>query len=340
MPDKILPTQLGRSQNLINPINIEKIESRSRPEGFYNAIILDAFSIILAFFAGYAYFKFLEGSWPLFAPICAFLLFAAALALEALLGPSGWRRFSILIVEIIALFVPFYALDWRMIAASAVIALIFLFIGYLQSRGELEHGTTIRFFRSTHGSVAKSVTAGLLIAIVLYLPAAIAGRIFMSEPEFNIFFNWAAGLAADFYPMISFKGSFSNFAQSVAKEELAGTTAFTELTGGEQSAAISAATSQVEENLSKSLGVTVTATSSTSDVAYNAIVNMFQAWSARFSVWFTVGWAIALFLVLRSVGVIFVWIGQFLTMIIYELLLATGVIRIVEEPQTKEVIEF
>jgi hypothetical protein len=35
-----------------------------------------------------------------------------------------------------------------------------------------------------------------------------------------------------------------------------------------------------------------------------------------------------------------VWIGQFLAMLFYELLLASGFIRIVEQPQTKELIEF
>ena len=192
----------------------------------------------------------------------------------------------------------------------------------------------------THGAAAKAVTVALLVAIILYLPMSNSGRIFVGEPEFNAFFNWASGLAGDFYPTISFTGSFSDFAQSVAKEEFAGNATFEALAPDDQNAAIAAAADQIESNLSKSLGVTLTATSSTSDVTYNAIIKIFQGWSDRFSVWFTAGWAIALFLVLRSVSVVFVWIGQFLTMIVYELLLAAGIIRIAEEPQTKEVIEF
>jgi hypothetical protein len=303
-------------------------------------MVLDAIGIVLAFVAGYAYFKFLEGSWPLLAPVCAFILFAIALTLEALLERKIWRRIGILVIEVIALFISFYAFDARIVAVSAVIAFIFLFIGYLQGRSELDHGTTIRFFRSTHGVAAKAVTAALLVAIILYLPASNFGRVFVGESEFRVFFNWAAGLAGDFYPTISFTGSFGSFAQSVAKGEFAGNATFEALAPGDQSAAISAAAGQIESNLSKSLGVTLTATSSTSDVVYNAIIKMFQEWSGRFSVWFTAGWAIALFLVLRSISVVFVWIGQFLTMIVYELLLAAGIIRIAEEPQTKETIEF
>jgi hypothetical protein len=303
-------------------------------------MVLDATGIVLAFVAGYAYFRFLEGSWPLLAPVSAFILFAIALTLEALLERKIWRRIGILAVEIIALFIPFYAFNMRIVAVSAVIAFVFLFIGYLQGRSELDHGTTIRFFRSTHGAAAKAVTVALLVAIILYLPASNSGRVFVNESEFSVFFNWAASLAGDFYPTISFTGSFDSFTQSVAKKEFAGNATFETLAPGDQSAAISAAAGQIESNLSKSFGVTLTATSSMSDVAYNAIIKILQGWSDRFSVWFTAGWAIVLFLVLRSVGVVFVWIGQFLTMIVYELLLVTGVIRIVEEPQTKEAIEF
>jgi hypothetical protein len=39
-------------------------------------------------------------------------------------------------------------------------------------------------------------------------------------------------------------------------------------------------------------------------------------------------------------GVVFVMIAQFFAMILYEILLAAGAIRIVEHPETKEAVEF
>jgi hypothetical protein len=340
MLDKIPPGALGQNQNLVNPIRIEKIEPLGKPQGFYKSITLNAIGVISAFFAGCAYFKFLEGSWPLFAPVGAFFLFAIALTLETLLGNKIWRRFGILAAQIIAFSVPFYAFDIRILAVSAVVAFVLLLTGHLQGRSELNHGTTIRFFRSTHGIAAKAVTAALFVAIVLYLPMASTGKVFVSESEFSIFFNWTAGLIGNFYPTLSFAGSFGDFAQSVAREGFAGNTTFEALAPDNQNAAVLAAASQIEKNLSKSLGVTLTSSSSTSDVAYYAVKNMFQEWSDRFSVWFTAGWGLALFLALRSVGVVAVWTLQFLAMIAYELLLSAGIIRIVEEPQTKEIIEF
>jgi hypothetical protein len=340
MPDKILPTELGRGQNNISPIRIEKIETPGKPPGFYKAMVLDAIGIVTAFFAGCAYFKFFDGSWPLIAPICAFFLFAVALTLEAILTGKPARRFGVLVVEVIALIAPFYAFDPRILAGAAFAALIFFFAGHLQCRGELNHGTTIRFFRATHGIMAKAVTGALLGAIILYLPLASTGRVFVSESEFGGFFNWAAGLIGNFYPAVSLTGSLDNFVQGIAKGELAGNAAFTSLSASDQNTAIADASSQIEANLSKSFGVALSGASPVSDAAYQTIVSMLREWSTRFSAWFMAGWAVALFLVLRGIGVVAVWIGQFLAMIAYELLLAAGVIRIAEEPQTKEVIGF
>jgi hypothetical protein len=340
MPDKIPMGMLGQSQNLINPIRIEKIEPLGKPMGFYRAIALDAAGICAAFFSGYAYFEFLEGSWPLIAPIGALLLFAAVLALEMLLEKKIWRRICILAAEVVALLIPFYSFNVRILAVCAAIAFLFLLIGYAQGRSELDHGTTIRFFKLTHSVTAKTVTAALLMAVILYLPAASAGAIFVGEPGFTVFFNWTAGLVGNFYPTISLTGSFDDFAQSVARTGLVGNATFQEMSPSDQNTAVSAAGDQIEANLSKSLGITASPASLMSDIAYNAIKNILQGWRDRFSIWFTAGWGLALFLILRSIGVVAVWIGQFFAMVIYELCLSSGMIRIVEEPQTKEMIEF
>ena len=330
----------GQRQNLINPIKIEKIEPLGKPPGFYKSIVLNAVGIVTAFFAGYAYFDFLKGRGR-------FLRRSARSFCSPLRSRS--RPCSEIKRADGSASLPFRSslfscrsmrLICGSLAASAAIAFVFLAVGHLQVRSELNHGTTIRFFRSTHGIMAKSVTVALFMAIVLYLPMANGGKIFVGESAFNGFFNWAAGLAGNFYPTLPLTGSFNDLAQSLAKTELASNPTFTALSPNDQNAAITAAAGQIENNLSRSLGVTLAPSSSVSDVVYGAIKNMLQEWSVQFPVWFTVGWGITLFVILRSVGVVAVWMGQFLTMIVYELLLSAGVIRIVEEPQTREVIEF
>jgi uncharacterized membrane protein len=51
-------------------------------------------------------------------------------------------------------------------------------------------------------------------------------------------------------------------------------------------------------------------------------------------------WGAILFLVLRSIGIIVVWIAQLFSLVFYEFFLAVGFMKISEEMQTKETIDF
>ena len=303
-------------------------------------LVLDLFGVIAAFVAGWSYFEFMKGSWPLAAPLVAFLAIIVIFTIESLLEKDAWRRTGILLLETIALVAPFYASDLRFLSAAAAAAFIFLWIGHLQCRSELDHGTTIRFFKSTHGVAAKVVTALFIAGIVLYLPRVDSGAVFIGESEFTVIFNWAAGIAGNIYPTLSLTGSFADFSASVAREGMVGNATFDAMTPKDQVAVLASSTVQVEESLSKFVGGMPLASSTMSDVAYHSIQTALQGWRTRFSVWFTIGWGVSAFVILRSIGALAVWVGQLLSMVVYELLLASGVIRIMEEPQTKEVLEF
>ena len=324
----------------MNPIRIERVERLRRPPGFYKLIILDICSIAAAFFVGYAYAEFMKGAWSSAILLGAFFAVIIVSALEALLEKNAWRRIGILIIEVVAFFIPFYAQNPQLLGISAAIICVFFMVGYAQCRSELSHGMTIRFFQSTHGVVAKTVTALLLAGVVLYIPHVGSGPIFINESGFTVVFDWAAGLAGNFYPTLTLTGSLADFSASVAKESLSGNATFSALSPGDQAAALSAGTTEVEGNFSKFFIATSTPSSMMSDVAYRSIETTLQMWRARSFFWFSLAWGISVFLVLRTIGVIAVWIGQFFTMIVYELLLAAGAVRITEEAQTKEVIGF
>jgi len=289
---------------------------------------------------GYAYAEFMKGTWPSPILLGAFFVVIIVSALEALLAKDAWRRIGVLIIEVVAFFISFYAESPQLLGISAAIVFVFFMAGYTQCRSELNHGIIFRFFPSTHGVAAKTVTALLLAGVILYIPRIGSGPIFINESGFTVIFDWAAGLAGNFYPNLTLVGSLADFSASVAKESLSGNAAFTAMSSGDQAATLSAATTEVEGNFSKFFAATSTPSSMMSDVAYHSIVATLQTWRARSFFWFSLVWGIAVFLVLRTIGVIMVWIGQFFAMIVYELLLAAGAIRITEEAQTKEVIGF
>ena len=108
-----------------------------------------------------------------------------------------------------------------------------------------------------------------------------------------------------------------------------------------QSSTINQATTQLETNFgTTSSGVAVAPTDPASDAFYNFIVGMLQGWKSQGSSWFIIGWGVVLFLALRTLGIIFVWVDQFISLIIYESLLATGFMKITEATQTKEMIGY
>lgn len=336
-------TALGQnrqSQNLINPIRIEKVEPDVVPKGFSWSLVLDAVGILTAFFVGYSYFQFLAKAWPLLVFVGAFLVFGAVLAIEALLQARTWRQIGMLAIQSAAFLLPFLFFNRLILGASLVIMFAFLVLGHMSGRSELDHTMTIRFFRATHGVVANAMTGGLLVAILLYLPVANTGSVFVGESSFTGFFNWTAGILGGFYPAITFTGSFNDFAASLAKEQLAGNAAFTAMAPNDQATALSAATSQIEGSFAKSLGFVPAPAESLSSVIYTAVKNVIEGWRARFTIWFTAAWGVMLFLVLRSIGVVATWIGQLIAMIFYEALLSLGVIHIKQEPRTKEVVTF
>ncbi len=64
------------------------------------------------------------------------------------------------------------------------------------------------------------------------------------------------------------------------------------------------------------------------------------AWQSQSSGWFDVGWVTVLFIGLRTLGILFVWLAQFISLVFYELLLALGFMKITEETHPREVIGY
>ena len=299
-----------QEQNLIRQTRIEKIEPLPGSYRSYKQVILDVCGILAAFFAGYAYFEFIGGSWSLLAPLGALLLLIVIFTLTTLLEKNIWRRMIMLILDTAALLAPFYVFSPRILGIVAAITFILLWTGYLQGRSALDHDITIRFFNSTHGTAAKTMTAGLLIGIILYLPRGNIGMVFFDKSEFAVIFNWAADIANKFYPDISLAGSFEAFSMSIAQGSLSDNATFRAMSPDDQKSALSAATAQVEGNIAKALGVAPRGSDSVSDVTYSAVSGILQKWYNRSAAWFTAIWCIVLFLALRSIGVVVVWIGQ------------------------------
>ena len=327
------------NQNLISPTKITT--NLSRGPGFGKAITLDILSIVSAAVFGFAYYSYLtRGMSPWFV-LVALLIFGVLSVLQAFLSPSVGRRTLIILLEVAAMIGFFFQYDeWQILLVAGLIAFIALFWGYVRSRSEVRNSVEIQFFRGTHHVLAGLTTAALLMMLLVYAPQAQGEGIFVPRESFQTFFVWSTSFLNNLYPTIPFNGTFSDFSAGIAKMELSSNPTFTHLTPTEQSTAINAATSQLSTEVANATGVAPAPSDQVSSVAYNYIVAMLSGWKNQFQTTFVITWVIALFIVLRTIGVIFVWVAQLVSVLVYEALLSGGFMHVTEMPHTKEVVEY
>ena len=330
----------AQNQNLINPSRVSSTLPLWKQPSFYKLLALMVLGILAAFAAGYGYHSYLLGNISFWLVVAALAVFCAISALQMFLEKRSGTRALVIVFEVVALVIPFYDFSWRVLSAAGLVTFIFFFLGYWRSRSELAYSARIRFFRVTHGVVGYIVTGALIFAILFYvLVQGARGNVFVSESHFADFFGWTSGVSHQFYPDISVDGSFDDFAQSLVKAQLKGNDSFQAQDAVHQTQTIQQGVDQVIADISKSTGVTIGSSATTSDVLYQIILHTLHDWQGKFGQRFAVGWGVVLFLVLRSIGIVFAWVAQFLAMICYEILLASGFMKIVEHAETREVVE-
>jgi hypothetical protein len=327
----------AQSQNLINQ---SKIITVSRPPGFYKSIVLDVITVGSAGLFGWLYYRYLTVGLPVWYLLAGLAFFGILTALEVFLARNAGRSIFVIILEVAALLIFFYSDDLRILGVTGAAVLVILLWGHFSSRQQLTNSVEVSFFRVSGNALGKFMTALLIFMILTYVPQLGSGNAFVSPQNFRTFFDWASGVVGGFYPGVTLNDSFGTFAQGVAKMELASNSNFQALNAAQKDQAISDAATQFESNFANSAAAPVNSSTPTSDAFYDIVMGGLAAWQSNAGSAFAIGWAIVLFLILRSLGIIFVWLDQFLTLIFYEILLASGFMKITEETSTKEVLGY
>ncbi len=360
-----LPVNPGSSRSMIHPNPVPATGGPIRliappppNPGYYKSLALDALSFFAALGLGYAYYAHLASGLSLWFSFAAFLVFGAVSALQALLQKKTKRRAFVILGETLAFGVWFAYVDPQILAATLAAMLVLLLWGYVGSRSEVAYTTEVRFFRATRNAVGKAATAVLIAMILFYLAivgsgagaaSGVAGNIssggangglFISEATFQPFYDWAAGEIANFYPGVFLSGPFNTFAASVVQQDLQQNPMYQTLTSKQQASTTASATSDFTQSFAARLGVPIASSTMTADVFYGAIVHALQSARDKMQTWFFAVWAIVVFLVVRSIGVVAVWMAQLLGLVFYEILLSAGFIKLVQHPDVKEELEY
>lgn len=326
-------------QNLLNPSSIS-VSSRPPLSAMYKALALDVVAVASAALFGYSYYSYLTNEFPVWLLVSAFTFFAVLAALQAFLVRRAGHAALVVLIESFAVVGFFWADNWRVLMITWLIVFVFLVWGYLSGRSRLTNSIDIPFFGTSGQTLGKFTTGLLIFMVLIYAPQIGANPLVVSQKSFRTFFNWTADAVNNFYPNLSLKGSFGTFSESFAKMELQDNPSFNALSQAQQNAVLTQETQQFEQGFLKNTSSTVATSSPTSDAFYNILQGMMNAWAAQSGGWFVVGWVAVIFIALRSVGVVFIWFAEFITLVFYELLLATGFMKITEEEHVREIIGF
>ncbi len=300
-------------------------------------------AVLAAAAFGWTYYGYLTKGFPVWTLLISLAVFSTLSVLEVFLAERAGRAWAVLFFESFGVVGFFWRVDARVLSVIWLVVLIFLAWGYFSARRRLANSIEIPFFGTASEDLGKLTTGLLLFMILVYAPQAGNNPLLVSQKGFGSFFDWASNVANGFYPELSFNGTFGSFSESVARMELANNPNFQNLNPDQKTAAIVAQTTQFERNFLQNAATSTTAVASsspTSDAFYSVLQGMANAWQSEAGGWFLVGWIAVIFIALRSVGVIFVWIEEFVALVFYELLLATGFMKIHEEEHVREVIGF
>jgi hypothetical protein len=326
-----------QAQNLINQA---KIDTSVRPPGYWKSVGLDAIAVLSAALFGFLYYRYLTQGISVWFLLVGLMLFGVVSVIEVFLSKNALRSLAVIILETAAALGFFWRDEPQILGIIAAIMIVMLAWGHFSARARLRNGIEIPFFGVSGDMLSKFTTGLLLFMILAYVPQIGGNALVVSQQSFRTFFDWTSGFINSFYPSISLGGSFGDFAQSVSKMELANNPSFESLPAAEQSSTLQQATDQFTQNFLQSASQPVSTSSPTSDAFYNVLDGVLGAWQSQSSGWFDVGWVTVLFIGLRTLGVLFVWLAQFISLIFYELLIALGFMHVTEETHPHELIGY
>ncbi len=126
----------------------------------------------------------------------------------------------------------------------------------------------------------------------------------------------------------------------MVRQELQNNPSYAALNPTQQITASANAVTQFTGSFSASFGVPIATSTPTVQVFYGGILSSIQSARDKLQGWFLAAWGLIVFLIFRIVGIIVVWFTQFIALIVYEVLLSAGFMRVVQHPDVKEEVEY
>ena len=301
--------------------------------------VFDILSVLLAAAIGYGSVLYFSGgaNFTLFATVAALFLITGFFSF--LLTRERRRQGIVALLQILAFLGFFYTVRIPVLLSAFGILVVFYFLAQYGARSISENNLKFKLGPVARAYMKKIFIGFALAAIVLYLPQWNSGNVFVPQPQFQKWYDGFAAVSQRFYTGLDLGASVGTFAESIVRTQLANNIQFRELPASEQNQLVQKGVKEIIANMSKNLGFTLTPEMPLAESFYRYLLNLFTNFKKQFGDSFLAAWAVALFVIVWSVGTLLMWAVVIATYIFFEIFSAFNVVYISGESRTKEIIE-
>lgn len=301
--------------------------------------MFDILAVLLAAAIGYGSVLYFSGgaNFTLFAIVAALFLIASFFSF--LLSRERKRQGIVALLQILAFLGFFYTVRMPVLLSAFGILVVFYFLAQYGARSISENSLKFKLGPVARAYMKKIFIGFALAAIVLYLPQWNSGNIFVPQPQFQKWYDGFAAVSQRFYTGLDFTASAGTFAESIVRAQLANNSQFRELPASEQNQIVQKGVKELMANMSKNLGFALTPEMPLAESFYRYLLNLFTNFKKQFGDSFLAAWAVALFVIVWSVGTLLMWAVVIATYLFFEIFSAFNVVYISGESRTKEIVQ-
>jgi len=305
----------------------------------WKLLVFEALAVLLAGAVGYGCLLYFSGgvNFLLFAVTAACFLLASFFSF--LFARDRRRRMIAAFLQILAFLAFFYAAGFGVLCSAFGILVVFYFLAGRRADALAENSLKFKLGPLARAYMKKIFLGFAVAAIILYLPQWNSGTIFVPQPQFQRWYEGFANIGEKFHAGINFRSSVGAFAENIVRVQLSTNPQFDQLPAAEKEKVVRKAVQEMVSNTGKNAGIALTADMPLAEAFYRYLFNLFSSFKTQFGDSFLAAWAVALFVIVWSVGSLVIWLVVAAAYLLFELFAAFNLVHIAGEACTKEVIQ-
>lgn len=317
---------------------------KKRDLSLYKTWVFDFLNLFFAGLFGFYAYRYLNNQVSFWLFLSFGILFLTIIIFESALNLNWTRRVLIIFLETILFF--YFFLQKEIINIVLILAPAFFILrlwGEFQAKRNFENSLEVKFLKFTRPVFSSAVVAILLVAIGFYILNFKDNQVFISQYFFNNFWTIFSNIYNKIYPEINLSGSLNDFIRSLVilnfKDQ--GMGFLKSFSPEERETILNEATLQTQKEFIKKFNLENTDFNQPlKETIYIYLETKLENWYKNLNFYFLILWAIVLFWIGYGLSLFLKFFLNIWLFIIFEILLALGVINILGQTKTKEVLTF